>query len=147
MAPTAVSVDISRSPEDIYAYVTDLSRLSEWQGPVLSSRRTDDGPVKVGSSATVIRKVGPRQVNTTVEITELNPPKSWRYRAVSGPVVGTADYKVEPLDGGQRSRVTVALGFEGRGIGKLLAPIFRRQGGRELLRNKEQLKAVLEKDG
>ncbi len=31
MAPIVHSVDISRKPEDVFAYLTDLGRFTEWQ--------------------------------------------------------------------------------------------------------------------
>src|SRR5262249_45620508 len=44
------------------------------------------------------------------------------------PGTGTVDGAIEPLDGGRRSRVTIALDFEGYGIGRLLVPfVVRRQ--------------------
>jgi len=148
MAPIVASIDISRRPEEVFAYMTDPSRFPEWQASVVSARRTDDAPLAVGSKTFVTRRVGPRQLRSTEEVEELHPPKSWRFRGVSGPVVGIAEGRVEPLDGGRRSRVTVALDFEAHGLGKLLVPlVVRRQARRQLPRNEQQLKEVLERDG
>jgi len=70
----------------------------------------------------------------TEETIEYNPPKAWTVRGVGGPVVAIARRKIEPLnDGGRRSRLTLALDFEGRGIGRLLVPlVLRRQSRRQL---------------
>jgi hypothetical protein len=69
----------------------------------------------------------------TEEITELKPPRTWARRTGGGPVRGTVNGMVEPLDGGRRSRVTIALEFEGHGIGRLLVPlVVRRQARRQL---------------
>ena len=43
MAPIVNSVEISRSPEDVFAYVTDLSRFTEWQEQVVSAARWPTG--------------------------------------------------------------------------------------------------------
>jgi hypothetical protein len=81
-------------------------------------------------------------------VIELNPPRSWCFRGSSGPVVGIAEGRVEPLDDGRRSRVTIALDFEAHGIGKLLIPlVVRRQARRQLPENEQQLKKMLERDG
>jgi hypothetical protein len=46
---------------------------------------------------------------------------------------------------GERSLVTIALEFEGHGIGRLLVPlVVRRQARRQLPRNEQRLKEVLE---
>ena len=53
--------------------------------------------------------------------------------------------QVQPLGDGARSRVTIELDFEGHGIGKLLVPlIVRPQAKRELPRNAQNLKELLE---
>jgi hypothetical protein len=67
----------------------------------------------------------------TEETIEYNPPKAWTVRGVGGPIVAIARRKIEPLNDGGRSRLTLALDFEGRGIGRLLVPlVLRRQSQR-----------------
>jgi len=82
----------------------------------------------------------------TAEVSELNPPRSWGIRGVDGPVRGNVEGTIEPLDDGERSRVTIALDFEARGIGKLLVPlVVRPTARRQLPRNMRQLKESLER--
>jgi uncharacterized protein YndB with AHSA1/START domain len=148
MAAIVDSIDISRRPEDVFSYATDLSRYPEWQPDVVSARKEGDGPPAVGSRAAVIRRVGPRKLQSTQEITELNPPRTWTVRAVGGPIIAFAKGTIESLGDGQRSRVTIALEFEGRGIGRLLVPlVIRRQGRKALPRNEQRLKELLEAPG
>jgi uncharacterized protein YndB with AHSA1/START domain len=140
------SIEISRRPEDVFAYATDFSHFTEWQGGVLSARREGDAPLAVGSRAVVTRQVGPRKLPRTEEITELNAPSTWAVRGVGGPVIAIAKGRIEPLDNGKRSRVTFALVFEGHGIGRLLVPlVIRRQARRQLPRNEQKLKELLER--
>jgi uncharacterized protein YndB with AHSA1/START domain len=56
MEPIVNSVEISRRPEEVFAYVTDPSRLAEWQTSVVSARA--DGPTAVGCKVVVTRKSG-----------------------------------------------------------------------------------------
>lgn len=146
MAAIAESIEIARRPEEVFSYVTDFSRFPEWQGGVVSARPEGVAPIAVGSRAVVTRRAGPRALARTEEVTELDPPRTWAVRGVGdGPVVAIAKGRIEPLDHGQRSRVTIALQFEARGIGRLVVPlIIRRQARRQLPRNKRKLKEVLE---
>ena len=75
----------------------------------------------------------------TEEITELDPPKSWTVRGVGGPLTAIAKGTIEPLDDGERSRVMIALEFEGQGIGTGLLSIVRRLARRQLPRNEQRL--------
>lgn len=145
MAPIEASAEISRSPEDVFAYVTDPRKLPEWQESVVSAQ-CSDMPVRVGTKAVVTRRVGRREMSMSSEIAALDPPISWAIRGIDGPVRGNVNGSVESLENGARSRVTIALELQGHGIGKLLVPLLvRRQAQKELPRNLEKLKERLEK--
>jgi 2-polyprenyl-6-methoxyphenol hydroxylase-like FAD-dependent oxidoreductase/carbon monoxide dehydrogenase subunit G len=141
----AASIEVSRRPEEVFSYATDLSRFPEWQGNVVSAQWDDSAPLGVGSRAAVIRRVGPRTLATTEEITELSPPRSSTVRGVGCSTTAIAKTTIEPLDNGNRSRVTITFEFEANGIGRLLLPLVIRQVRKQLRRNVEKLKAVLER--
>ena len=143
MAPITSSVEIARPPEEVFSYVTDPSRLAEWQESVVSTRV--EGAPAVGSRVAVTRRVGRVERTMTSELTQLSPPRSWAVRGVDGPVRGNVNGTIEPLDGGARSRVAIELAFEGHGIGKLLVPlVVRRQARKEMPINLQTLKKRLE---
>jgi uncharacterized protein YndB with AHSA1/START domain len=147
MAAVVKSIDISRRPEEVFAYATDFSRFPEWQGGAVSARRQDGGSLAVGSKATVTRRVGSREMARTEEITELNPPSTWTVRGGGGPLIATARSRIEPLDEGRRSRLTIALDFEAHGIARLFLPfVLRRQARKQLPINEQRLKELLERD-
>ena len=144
MTTIVESVEISRAPADVFEYVTDPSRLPEWQASVVDVQQ-DDGPVQVGKRVVVTRKAGPRQMASTAEVAELEPPRTWSIRGVDGSVRGNVTGRVEPVNGGNRSRVTIQLDLQGHGIGKLLLPlVVNRQAKREMPQNMQRLKERLE---
>lgn len=145
MAPIVASAEISRRPEDVFLYVTDPSHLPDWQGSVVSAKRDDTASAGAGSRVVVTRRVGPREMNMTVEISH-DPPRGWTVRGLDGPVRGNVKGTIEPLNDGNRSRVTIELDFEGHGIGKLVVPlVVRRQAQKELPKNVQKLKENLER--
>jgi uncharacterized protein YndB with AHSA1/START domain len=103
MAPIVVTTEIARRPEDVFAYVTDPTKLPEWQESVVRVQSSGSGP---GSTARITRRVGRREMTMSAEIVELDAPKSWSVRGLDGPVRGDVKGNIEPLDGGERSRVT-----------------------------------------
>jgi uncharacterized protein YndB with AHSA1/START domain len=146
MAAIVESIEISRRPEEVFSYATDFSRFPEWQVGVGSAQREGDGPLAVGSRARVTRQAGPRQLPRTEEITELNPPRTWTVRGIGGPLTAIVKGTIDRLDNGTRSRVTIALDFEAHGIGRLLLTlVIRRQARKQLPRNEQKLKEVLER--
>lgn len=144
MAPIVVSTEISRSPQDVFRYVTDPTKLSEWQESVVRAEASEM-PVRAGTKARVTRRVGRREMTSSGELAELNPPTNWKVRGLGGPVRGDVKGTIEPLDEGVRSRVTLELDLRGHGIGKLLVPLLvQRKAAEEMPRNMQHLKQRLE---
>ena len=145
MPAIVVSAEISRSPQDVLAYVTDPTKLSEWQESVVRSESSKT-PVGVGTTARVTRRVGRREMTQSAELSDFNPPTSWTVRGLDGPVRGDVKGTIDPLDNGTRSRVTIELDLHGHGLGKLLLPLFvRRKARDEMPRNMQHLKERLER--
>ncbi|MCX5562022.1 SRPBCC family protein [Streptomyces sp. NBC_00038] len=145
MSAIEESVDISCRPEDVFSYVTEPSHLPEWQESVVSVRPVGDAPVAVGSRVVVTRRIGRRDIPMTSEVTELDPPRSWRVDGIDGPIRGHVKGTIEPLGDGERSRLTLSLDFETHGIGKVLVPLVVRPHVRkEMPRNEQTLKRLLE---
>ena len=113
MTATVESIEISRRPEDVFTYVLEPLYYREWDDSVVSAHREDPSPLAVGSKTTVLHRMGPWKVPTTEEVIEFNPPRQFTNRGVSGPLAGVARCTVEPLNGGRRSRLTIALEIEG----------------------------------
>ena len=144
MAPITHSIEIARSPEDVFAYVDDLARHNEWQKSLVSTTVETEGPTRVGSRATDKRRVpgGVREV--TYEITEHDPPHRASFKGVNGPVRPVGAVTVAPVGEG-RSRLTVELELVGHGLlGKLVAPLARGQARKEIPADHERLKERLE---
>jgi uncharacterized protein YndB with AHSA1/START domain len=146
MAPIVTTIDISRRPEEVFAYLTDPRRLPDWQASVVSAEPLDtDTPVHAGSKFRVTRRIRGRDMTGTGEFAEFTPPSSFGIHSLDGAVRGDAKGTIEPLEGGARSRVTIELDLYGRGIGKLLLPLFiRRMAEREMPLNAQRLKERLE---
>jgi uncharacterized protein YndB with AHSA1/START domain len=148
MPPIESTFEIDRPPEQVYAYVTDPARFPEWQDDVVRVHVEGDRPPGVGTRFTTIRRIGRVEQTTIQEIAERTPPRSWSCRGVDGPFRPGAGITVEPLGDGTRSRVTIALEFEGHGIGRLLPlDVIRRMAARTAPRSYRNLKERLERGG
>ena len=58
MTTIVESVEIARAPADVFAYVTDLSHLPDWQASVVRVEHAE-APVHVGKPVLVTRKQAP----------------------------------------------------------------------------------------
>jgi uncharacterized membrane protein len=145
MASIGTSVEIARSPEDVFAYITDVSRHPEWQEGLVSATLESEGPVRVGSRIVHRRKLGLGTVAATSEITAFNPPEVVGFRGLDGPIRAEGSQRVERV--GEGSRVSFEMEMRGHGLGVLMLPVARRQAGRQVKDSHEKLKRILEGRG
>ena len=145
MAPIVHSIEISRSPDDVFAYVTDPAHSTEWQENLVSASYEGQGSMGVGSRLRTTRRIGRSERTMTSELTEYDPPRSFAFRGIDGPVRAFGKGTVEALEDGARSRFTFELDFEGHGIGKVLVPlVVRRQARTDVEKSQAKLKERLE---
>jgi uncharacterized membrane protein len=144
MAPIVDTVEIARSPQEVFACMADLGRHGEWQEQIVDVHVDTEGPTRQGTRATETRRVpgGPRKF--TYEMTEWDPPRKAAFEVVNGPVRPYGTVTVEPIAEGARSRVTLELDFAGHGLGKLLAPLARRDARKQVPKDQQRLKERLE---
>ena len=147
MAPIVDTVEISKPPQEVFAYLDDLARHGEWQNQIVEVVSVSEGPTRVGSRATEKRRVPGGVREFTYEIVEHDPPRKASFRVLDGPVRPVGTVTVERLDDGSRSRFTLELDFEGHGIGKLLAPLARRDARKRVPEDQVRLKEKLESGG
>ncbi len=148
MAPIVSSFEIARPPDHVYTYVTDPSRFPEWQHDVVRVEVLGEPPPGVGTKFTTTRRIGRAERTTTQEITNADRPRTWAARGVDGPFRPNADITIESLDDGTRSRVTIALDFEGHGFGRLLPlEVIRRMTAKTAPKSYRNLKERLERGG
>jgi hypothetical protein len=143
MPPITAGADINRSAAEAFDYTTDPTRFAEWQHGVISGHMQ-----KADSNAPerciTVRKIGLTERASTAELVRHDPPRAWSVHGIDGPIRATVDVNVTEL-AADRCRVTIAVDFEGHGIGRLLAPlVVRRQALKEMPINLANLKQHLE---
>jgi carbon monoxide dehydrogenase subunit G len=144
MAPTIASIEVDRPAAEVFAYATDPARLHEWQQGVIDGHLDQPGPAQVGTKCLTTRRIGGANRVVTSELTHVDAPRTWGVRGTDGAIRASVDVTVEPLTENS-SRLTIAVDFDGHGIGKLLVPlIVRRQAEKEMPANVKALKRRVE---
>ena len=142
----ANSIEIARRPEDVFAYIDQIDRHTEWQEKLVSVERQTEGPLRVGSRIDQVRRVPGGRREFTIEVTEHDPPRKISWRALNGSVRPAGTVTVEPLADDSRSRLTVQIDLQGHGLlGKLIAPLARRDAATQIPKDHARLKERLER--
>jgi uncharacterized protein YndB with AHSA1/START domain len=144
MAPITVSINIERPAAEVFAYATDPSRFSEWQKGVVSGHMESDGTVQVGDRCVSTRRIGFADRPSTSTVTRFDPPHDWSVSGIDGPIRAMVHVTVESRSD-TTAQLTIALDFEGHGIGRILLPLLvTREARREMPVNMATLKLRLE---
>ena len=107
---------IGAPPEEVFAYLSDLEKLSEWQAGVVSARRTSGGEMRAGATALVIREVMGNRVEAPLTVTEHDPPRRLAIGSAVSGVKAHATLDFEPADEGRATDLTFAMEIRGSGF-------------------------------
>jgi uncharacterized protein YndB with AHSA1/START domain len=145
MAPISESIEINRRPEEVFAYLDDVERHSEWQEQIVDVQPQGDEPMGVGKRVKETRRVPGGDRSMTYEITAYEPPRQSSFRVLDGPIRGVGTILVEPIGDGSRSRLTFTIDFQGHGLaGKVLLPVARGQARKQIPKDQAKMKELLE---
>lgn len=119
MARAEVGAHIDRPPDEVFAFVSDVTNNPLWRKNVVRAEWFDDGPMRLGRRGSHTQHLLGRDWTVIGEVIEWDPPRQVTFQAVQGPVKARSWVRVEP--DGEGSMVTGGAdgGFSGP-IGRLL---------------------------
>ncbi|MEE9095362.1 SRPBCC family protein [Pseudarthrobacter phenanthrenivorans] len=142
MAHAENEITISRSPEDVYAFLADGLNNRKWRAGVQSISLKSGAAGAVGS---VYRQTlsgpGGRAIDGDYEITTAEPGRLLAFQVVAGPARPSGEYHFGQLPEGTRVRFTLDL--QPKGLMKIMGPMVQRTMDAEVAQL-ARLKAVLE---
>jgi uncharacterized protein len=97
MATVDHTMTLQAEPAKVFEYLTDPEKETVWQSSLLEARFS--GPMQQGTRITEVRKFLGRRMESTVEVTELEPQRLFAGRVLSGPVPWEFRYALEGTDG------------------------------------------------
>jgi uncharacterized protein YndB with AHSA1/START domain len=140
-----IDTHIDRLPADVFAYVTDPSKLATWQTNTVSAERVDgDGPLRVGSRLREVHRApGGKELESLVEVSSHEPDRVFGLHVVEGTPIDL-EMNFAPASGGTHvtfrayGRLTGAMRIAQPLLGVVLKRQFKSQLG--------TLKRVLESE-
>jgi len=133
-----LEVRIERPVEAVFAYVSDVRNLPEWQESALAAAWIIEG-----SRFRERRSFLGRTAELELEVTAFEQDRRFDVKAVKGPVRFEIRHSFEAVEGGTALRVSAeaALG----GAFRLAASLAKKQAERQFRADLERLKDVLER--
>ena len=114
---------IGAPPAEVFAFLSNLDNLSEWQSGVTTARRTSDGEMGVGSTALVGRELMGQRVEAPLTVTEYDPPRRLAIGSEVSGVKAHATLDLAPIDDGESTDLTFAMEIKGSLVTRFMEPM------------------------
>ena len=138
------NIFIKRDPAEVFAFVTNPTNSPKYQSGMQSAEWITDGPVGVGSTMKVKTRFLGRDIESTAQITDWQPPTQQSFKTIGGPIPMDITVKVETQDGGallkQKGQVELA------GFFKLAEGLLRSQVEKQMEADLNALKLMMESE-
>jgi uncharacterized protein YndB with AHSA1/START domain len=126
------TASLPASPQEVFAYLADLDRLAEWQAGVVDSRRTSDGPMAVGATATVTRELMGDRIVAPLTITAYDPPHRLGIGTEVGGVRVEGTLALAASDGGAATELAFAMEIRASGFSRFMEPMIAGAAGGDI---------------
>jgi len=135
------SIVINRPIEEVFAVVTNLENNPKWGSGLLEAVKTSDGPIGVGTTWRLVRKVLGQRLEAESEVIEYELNRNYVQRSKSPfPVEVRQTY--EAVEGG--TRISITLEAEPGGFFKLAEPLLKSTAKRDIDAEFSNLKDLME---
>jgi len=146
MIDFTIETHIERPADEVFAYVTDPALLATWQTNTVSAVQEGDGPLAPGSRIREVHRApGGRHLESLVEVSELEPGRTFALHVVEGTPIDLR-MTFEPDGDGDGGGTRMALRPHGSlpGLLRVAQPVLQVVLKRQFARQCATLKQVLE---
>ena len=123
---------IGAPPAEVFAYLSDLENLSEWQTGVKSARRTSEGEMGVGGSALVVRELMGQKIEAPLTITEYDPPRRLAIGSEVSGVKAQGTLDLTPTEDGSATDLAFAMEIRGSMLTSFMEPMIAGAAGGDI---------------
>ncbi len=125
MIEFTVETEIARPVGEVFAHVTDPSKLATWQTNTISATPESDGPLGVGTRLREVHRApGGKELESLVEVSEYDPDRAFALQTIEGALPIDARLIFEPTERG--TRLTFTAHGQPPGLMRLAQPLLQR---------------------
>lgn len=139
------SIMIERSPEEVFAFISNFENDPQWRSGLLRITQTPAAPTQIGTIAEETSHFMGREINTSAVVTQVIDSQLIVFKSFEGPYPMRGQRSTERADGRStgRTRFAFTVIFELNGMVALASPlvtaVYRRQMQGDLFRLKHLL--------
>lgn len=110
------SLVINRTPDELYALISDVTKMGDWSPVCKACWWEEGGGAKVGAVFTGRNELGERTWETKSEVVAANPGKEFAWAVAEPPTRARWGYTFKAVDGGTELTETWELPPEGQAL-------------------------------
>lgn len=142
MITMKTDIVINRPVDEVYAVLADPDMLPRWASGVIEVKHDSGDPRTEGAKYTQVSMFLGYRMESSYEVTRVEPNRNFGIRTLSGPLHFEFDYRFEPE--GPGTRVSVITEGAVNGVLQVGEPIMAAAGRRLVAANLGTLKDLME---
>ena len=123
---------IGTTPAVLFAYISNLDKLSEWQMGVISAQQTSEGEIGVGATALVARELMGQRIEAPLTITEYDPPRRLGIGSEVSGVKAAGTLDLAPTEDGNATDLSFAMEIRGSMLTSFMEPMIAGAAGGDI---------------
>jgi uncharacterized membrane protein len=135
---------VTRSADEVFAFIADAENNPRWQRGMRSCRWVTPGPIGVGSTYTQRARFLGRDIASTFEVTDLQPGRSISIRTIESTFPIEVTRSAVPI-GDDRTRVNAVVVGDPTGVFRIATPVLRRMVQRSVRADYRRLQRLLDR--
>ena len=131
----------SKSPQEVFDYLSDPTNDAEWRESSVAAEWTSDSPHGVGSTYKSVDKLLGRNIEVIQEITAWDSPNQFGFKGASGPMSFELTMTFEAQDNG--TKATISVEAQSGGLFKMAENLFGKQMEKQFSTDMASLERVM----
>lgn len=131
--------------EKVFAYLSNLETLSEWQSGIVSAEITSGDEIGVGSTARVTRELMGQRIEAPLTVTEYDPPRRMVISSEVSGVKAVAELDLAPAEDGATD-LGFAMEIRGSGFTSFMEGMIASAAAGDIDASLERLRARFARD-
>ncbi len=123
---------IGASPAEVFAYLSDLNNLAEWQSGVVEARLTSGAGMGVGTTAVVGRELMCQRMEAPLTVTAYDPPRRLAIGSEVSGVKANATLDLAPVADGGATDLAFAMEIRGSLLTGFMEPMIASAAGGDI---------------
>jgi Polyketide cyclase / dehydrase and lipid transport len=139
---------VQRPPQVVFDFVAThhFENHPRWDPDVLEMSQTSPGPVRVGTTARVVRRQGRGRVEGTATVVELEPDRRAAWDVRFGSFRLNQQAELIPEQGGAATRLRLSIDTRAQGPVRLIVPLLRGRFRKTMAQSLSTIAALLERE-